>query len=221
MIDQTGVQSETFEITGMVQPLLGRPAAERGQARRQHHGPRAHDRAVRPQRAPPNGLVVGTGNKTEILLGYSTLYGDSASALNPLGDLYKTQLRQLARHAGRARADLDKAPSADLWRARPTRASWASPMRRWTSCCTCWSTSATRPPECVAAGFERGVRQAVTHRIRRNQFKRMLPLIAKLSNRTVGYDFLVPARLGHLDDMGRRGERPGGGEICMFRQAHA
>ena len=62
-----------------------------------------------------NGLVVGTGNKTEILLGYTTLYGDSACALNPLGDLYKTQVRQLSRDMGIPEVILAKAPTADLW----------------------------------------------------------------------------------------------------------
>ena len=142
------------------------------------------------QSAAFRGLVVGTGNKTEILLGYTTLYGDSACALNPLGDLYKTQVRQLARAIGVPEAIVAKPPSADLWLGRRTRASWASPMPRSTGCCYCWSTSAIRPQACVEAGFERAFVETVVERIRRNQFKRVLPLIAKLSNRTVGYDFL-------------------------------
>ena len=54
---------------------------------------------------PLADLVIGTGNKTEILLGYSTLYGDSACAINPIGDLYKTQVRQLSRDMGVPEAD--------------------------------------------------------------------------------------------------------------------
>src|SRR6185503_5247629 len=61
------------------------------------------------------GLVVGTGNKTESLIGYTTLFGDSACAFNPIGDLYKTQVRQLAAAIGVPGAILRKAPSADLW----------------------------------------------------------------------------------------------------------
>ena len=97
IIDQTGVQSETFEITEMVKPLLADipPGQEKraGNIMARARMIVAYDRS-----ASFGGLVVGTGNKTEILLGYTTLYGDSASAINPLGDLYKTQIRQLARH---------------------------------------------------------------------------------------------------------------------------
>ena len=61
------------------------------------------------------GLVVGTGNKTETLIGYTTLFGDSACAFNPIGDLYKSQVRQLALAMGVPDAIIRKAPSADLW----------------------------------------------------------------------------------------------------------
>src|SRR5262249_49690348 len=108
VITQTGVQSETFEITDMVRPLLARipPGQERraGNIMARARMIVAYDRS-----ASFGGLVVGTGNKTEILLGYTTLYGDSASAINPLGDLYKTQVRQLARHMGLPAPVLDKA----------------------------------------------------------------------------------------------------------------
>ncbi len=67
------------------------------------------------QSAAFGGLVVGTGNRTEMLLGYSTLFGDSAHAINPIGDLYKCQVRQVAAHLGTPRSILDKPPSADLW----------------------------------------------------------------------------------------------------------
>jgi hypothetical protein len=84
------------------------------------------------------GLVLGTGNKTEILLGYTTLYGDSACALNPIGDLYKTQVRQLARGLGIPDAIIAKPPSADLWTGQ-------TPMRKWTNCSICLLTNATAP----------------------------------------------------------------------------
>jgi NAD+ synthase len=65
--------------------------------------------------ARDRSLVLGTGNRTEALLGYTTLFGDNAAALNPLGDLYKTEIRLLAQHLGLPAALLTKAPSADLW----------------------------------------------------------------------------------------------------------
>lgn len=60
-------------------------------------------------------LVLGTGNRTEIALGYTTLFGDSACSVNPVGELYKTEVRQLARHFKLPENVLTKAPSADLW----------------------------------------------------------------------------------------------------------
>ena len=75
------------------------------------------------------GLVVGTGNKTEALIGYTTLFGDSACAFNPIGDLYKSQVRQLPQAIGVPEAIIRKAPSADLGRARPTRRRRASATR--------------------------------------------------------------------------------------------
>lgn len=60
-------------------------------------------------------LVLGTGNRTEICLGYTTLYGDSACSVNPIGELYKTEVRQLAAHLEIPDSIITKAPSADLW----------------------------------------------------------------------------------------------------------
>jgi len=189
VIDQSGVQTETFEITGMVEPLIaGLPP---GEAKRGGNAmARARMIVLYDRSAATNGLVVGTGNKTEILLGYSTLYGDSASALNPLGDLYKTQLRQLARLVGVPAPIIDKAPSADLWLGQTDEAELGFTYAQVDPLLYLMVDQRYRLEECVAAGFDAQFVQAVADRIRRNQFKRMLPLIAKLSNRTVGYDFL-------------------------------
>jgi NAD+ synthase len=189
VIDQTGVQSETFEITGMVQPLLATLPA--GDSKRAGNVmARARMIVLYDRSAGANALVVGTGNKTEILLGYTTLYGDSASALNPLGDLYKTQLRQLAQHVGVPQPILDKPPSADLWAGQTDEGELGFTYARVDQLLYLLVDQRYRPEECVEAGFEPAFVRAVIDRIRRNQFKRMLPIIAKLSNRTVGYDFL-------------------------------
>jgi NAD+ synthase len=142
------------------------------------------------QSADFRGLVIGTGNKTEILLGYTTQYGDAACAINPVGDLYKTQLRQLAAAMGVPQAIRDKVPTADLWEGQTDEGelgfSYAEVDRllyllvdeRWS------------PEDCVGVGFQREFVQAVLDRVRKQHFKRVMPPIAKLSNRTVGYDFL-------------------------------
>jgi NAD+ synthase len=136
------------------------------------------------------GLAVGTGNKTEILLGYTTLYGDSACALNPLGDLYKTQVRQLARAMGIPEAIIQKPPSADLWAGQTDEGELGFTYAEVDQLLYLLVDQRYSPADCVEAGFAEDFVKKVVERVRRNHFKRVLPPIAKLSNRTVGYDFL-------------------------------
>jgi NAD+ synthase len=136
------------------------------------------------------GLVIGTSNKTEILLGYSTQWGDSASALNPIGDLYKTQVRQLSREMNIPPAIIDKAPSADLWDGQTDEGELGFSYEEADKLLYLLVDQRYSPQECVEAGFNGRFVDTVVERVRRNQFKRMLPPTAKLSNRTIGYDFL-------------------------------
>ncbi len=189
VIDQTGVQSETVAITDMVDPILTTippgEAKRRGNVMARARMIVWYDRSV-----AFNGLVVGTSNKTEILLGYSTLFGDSASALNPLGDLYKTQVRQLAAAVGVPRLIIDKAPSADLWEGQTDEGELGFTYARVDQLLYFLVDQRYNRDEAIAAGFEAPFVDRVLTTVRRNQFKRMPPIIAKLSNRTVGYDFL-------------------------------
>jgi NAD+ synthase len=135
------------------------------------------------------GLVIGTSNKTEILLGYSTQWGDAAHAVNPLGDLYKHQVYQLARWLELPAEVIEKAPSADLFEgqtdeqelgfryAEVDRLLYRMVDRRYSE------------QELVAEGFATDFVRRVAARIVQNQFKRLPPVIAKLSRRTVGLDF--------------------------------
>lgn len=189
VIDATGVQSETFEITAMVEPLLATIPESDGK-RRGNVMARARMIVLYDRSAATSGLVIGTGNKTEILLGYSTLFGDSASALNPLGDLYKTQIRQLSRALGVPNSVLDKAPSADLWQGQTDESELGFTYARVDELLYLLVDKRYHPDECIEAGFERPFVEKVVRRIRQNHFKRVLPIIAKVSNRTVGYDFL-------------------------------
>ena len=189
IIDQLGVQSLTVEITGMVDPLFAQfPEADR--RRRGNAMARARMIVLYDQSAATRGLVVGTGNKTEILLGYSTLFGDSASALNPLGDLYKTQVRQLAAAMQVPQPIIDKAPTADLWQDQTDEGELGFTYAQVDQLLYLLIDQRYRPEEAVAAGFAQPFVDRVLALVRANQFKRMPPIIAKLSNRTVGYDFL-------------------------------
>lgn len=136
------------------------------------------------------GLVIGTGNKTEILLGYSTLYGDSAHALNPIGDLYKAQVRQLSREVGVPQPILDKAPSADLWAGQTDEQELGFTYEEADKLLYLLVDQRYTPEECVEAGFRREFVETVVRRVRRNHFKRVMPPVAKITTRTVGYDFL-------------------------------
>jgi NAD+ synthase len=140
------------------------------------------------------GLVVGTGNKTESLIGYTTLFGDSACAFNPIGDLYKSQVRQLAAAVGVPDVIIRKAPSADLWPGQTDEAEagfsypemdrllfWRVDRRRSTE-------------ELVGMGFDPATVERVDRMIAGAEFKRQVPPIAKLGPRTAGVDYLYPRR---------------------------
>ena len=189
VIDALGVRSLTIPITEMVEPYLER-FAEAGPVRRGNVMARARMIILYDQSETFGGLVVGTGNKTEILLGYTTLYGDSANALNPIGDLYKTQLRQLSRAIGIPEPILEKAPSADLWSGQTDEGELGFTYEEVDKLLFLLVDQRYSPEDCVAAGFDKPFVEAVVRRMQRNHFKRILPPIAKVSNRTVGYDFL-------------------------------
>ncbi len=189
VIDALGVRSMTFDITGMVEPLFER-FPDASQVRKGNAMARARMILLYDQSEAFHGLPVGTGNKTEIMLGYTTLYGDSANAINPIGDLYKTQVRQLSRAMGVPEPIIAKAPTADLWIGQTDESELGFTYDEVDKLLYLLVDQRYSPEECVDAGFNAVFVHRVVERIRRNQFKRILPPIAKLSNRTVGYDFL-------------------------------
>ena len=189
VIQATRVQSLDVEITAMVDPLIEH-FPEMDSVRKGNIMARMRMIVLYDQSSATRGLVVGTGNKTEILLGYTTLYGDSASALNPLGDLYKTQIRQLATSLGVPEPIIAKPPSADLWKGQTDEGELGFTYAEVDRLLFLLVDQRYTPEECVEAGYAEAFVRAVMERVRRNHFKRVMPPIAKLSNRTVGYDFL-------------------------------
>jgi NAD+ synthase len=189
LIEQLEIPGTTIEITEMVEPLFVRDP-EITRIRKGNIMARERMIVLYDQSEVFKGLVIGTGNKTEILLGYSTQFGDAAAAINPIGDLYKTQVRQLARAVGIPAPIIDKAPSADLWEGQTDEGELGFTYEQVDRILFLLVDQRYSPEECVEAGFDPGFVEAVVGRIRRNQFKRMQPPIAKLSNRTIGYDFL-------------------------------
>lgn len=189
LIDQLGIQSKTVEITPMVEPLFALDP-EISNMRKGNIMARARMVILYDQSEAFKALPVGTSNKTEILLGYSTIYGDSASAINPIGDLYKTQVRQLSRAMNIPLPIIDKPPSADLWADQTDEKELGFTYEEVDRLLYLLVDQRYSPQEAVEAGFDKKFVETVMTRIRRYQFKRMLPPIAKVSNRTIGYDFL-------------------------------
>ena len=142
-------------------------------------------------------LVAGTSNKTELLLGYGTIHGDMAHALNPLGDLYKTQVFALARHLGLPRAIIEKAPSADLWEGQSDEDELGFEYAKVDRLLYHMIDERRSRAELRALGFADVFIDQIQCRVRDSQYKRRLPLIAKLSNRTIDRDFRYPRDWGH------------------------
>lgn len=191
VIQATGVNHKTIPITDMVDAFLGL-VPDTDPIRKGNVMARSRMIALYDQSAAFEGLVVGTGNKTEVLLGYTTLYGDAACAFNPLGDIYKTQVRQLARSIGVPEVIIAKPPSADLWVGQTDEEELGFTYEEVDQLLYLLIEEKYSLPSCVEAGFERSLVEAVVKQIQRTQFKRVMPPIAKISKRTVGIEFLEP-----------------------------
>ena len=189
MIDQLKVRSETIDITDMVDPLI-KQDGNMSKTRKGNIMARARMIVMYDRSEAFKGLPIGTSNKTEILLGYTTMWGDMASAINPIGDLYKTQVRQLSRALGIPSGIIDKPPSADLWVGQTDESELGFTYEKVDKLLYLLVDQRFSAQECIEEGFEEQFVKGVITRVRRNQFKRMMPPIAKVSNRTIGYDFL-------------------------------
>lgn len=136
-----------------------------------------------------NALVLGTSNKTELLLGYGTQFGDLASALNPIGDLYKSQVRQLSAAIGVPESILKKPPSADLWADQTDEKELGFTYDEADEVLVQLVDERLSPDRLIADGLNSELVGTVVKRMMRNQYKRKPPIIAKVSTRTIGIDF--------------------------------
>ena len=140
-------------------------------------------------------LVVGTSNKTESLLGYTTLFGDNASAINPLGDLYKTQV-VLSKAVGVPNEIIEKAPSADLWAGQTDESEFGTTYSAVDALLFYMVDQRESDSQLADRGFESSFVTSIRQRIQRMQYKRSLPVIAKISGRTINADFRYPRDWG-------------------------
>ena len=182
------IESLTVDITPQVDAYFERfPDAD--QKRRGNKMARERMTVLYDHSARWNALVLGTSNKTELLLGYGTLHGDMASAVNPLGDLYKTQVWALAEAVGVPPEIVEKKPSADLWAGQTDEDELGFGYRDVDRLLYLMVDERYSRPELVAAEFSEEFVDQVTLRIMNSQFKRRLPVIAKVSHRTIDRDF--------------------------------
>ena len=188
VVGKSSIDSLTVDITPQIDIYYERfPDAD--QKRRGNKMARERMTILYDHSARWNALVLGTSNKTELLLGYGTLYGDMASAINPLGDLYKTQVWALAEAVGVPEVIVQKKPSADLWAGQTDEGELGFSYREVDRLLYLMVDERYSRPELIASGFPERFVDEVTLRIMNSQFKRRLPVIAKLSQRTIDRDF--------------------------------
>jgi len=188
MIQKLGIRAEEHSITPAVDAFFSMVPDDqllrRGNIMARTRMIFLYDVSARDSR-----LVAGTSNKTELLLGYGTMFGDMASAVNPLGDLYKTQIRGLARHLGIPGPIIDKAPSADLWEGQCDESDLGFSYEAVDLLLYMMLEKRMDKEAILSSGVDESFYDRVRKMVVRNQYKRMMPVIAKISGRTPGIDF--------------------------------
>ncbi|MEE9219387.1 MAG: NAD+ synthase [Acidobacteriota bacterium] len=175
-----GIDHQVIDISPMVDAYFaGRPEAD--QVRRGNKMARERMSVLYDLSVVYQALVLGTSNKTEILLGYGTLHGDTASAINPMGDLYKTQVRALAAHLGVPERIRLKPPTADLWPEQTDEGELGYSYEEIDRLLVLLVERGLKPRQIATRGFPRRMVRAVQERMRGNEFKRRPPLIARVS----------------------------------------
>ena len=189
VIDALGVRSDTIEITEMVDPLLAR-FPDASNLRKGNIMARMRMVVLYDQSVAFRALPIGTSNKTETLLGYTTIYGDNAAGVQPIADLYKAQVRQLSRALGVPSSVIDKPPSADLWAGQTDEDELGFTYDLADQVLYLLVDERYTVEEAIAEGFDRKFVEKIWRQVRINHYKRTMPNVAKLSRRSIGHDFL-------------------------------
>ena len=186
-----GIRSHLIDISPMVDAYFSRyPTQDRvriGNKMARERMSILYDFSAREK-----ALILGTSNKTELLIGYGTIHGDMACAVNPLGDLYKTQIKKLAAHLGVPARILKKKPTAGLWPGQTDEGEIGLTYSEIDQILFQLIDERKAKKDVIAACFDSEAVEKIVNLIKNSEFKRKMPPIAKLSSRTVGHDFLYP-----------------------------
>ncbi len=190
VVDDLGINVRTIDITGMVDGYLAQePGAT--PARIGNICARSRMIVLFDQSAAVNGLPIGTGNKTERLFGYFTWHADDTPPINPLGDLFKTQVWELARELGVPQVIIDKPATADLIKGQTDEGDFGISYPKADRILD-YLTSGYRPDKLIQLGFDPKDVQVVNKRLSSTHWKRRLPTVAMLSTTSIGDYYLRP-----------------------------
>lgn len=195
VVKATGIHSKKVEITPMVEPYFAMNEDMTG-LRRGNMMARTRMCVLFDNSAKEGAIVLGTSNKTEILLGYSTQFGDSASAINPIGDLYKAQIWALSEYMGVPKEIIDKKPSADLWEGQTDEQELGFSYQIADEVLYYLVEERMSLDEIVALGYDENIVKTIMRKVKMAQYKRKLPVIANVSDRGMGNNFRYPRDWG-------------------------
>ena len=179
VVEDLGINSKTIEITDMIDAYF-KNEKEATSLRMGNKMARERMSILFDYSSKENALVIGTSNKTEIYLGYSTQFGDSACALNPIGDLYKTNIWDLSRYLKIPNELIEKKPSADLWEGQTDEQEMGLTYKEADQVLYRMLEENKTVEEVLAEGFNKDLVDNIVRRMNRSEYKRRMPLIAKI-----------------------------------------
>ena len=174
-----GIRSKVIDITSMVDAYYRR-FPDKDRVRKGNKLARERMSILYDFSAREKALVIGTGNKTEILLGYCTIHGDAAYAFNPIGDLYKSQVRLLAKELGVPQKIIDKPPSADLWRGQTDEGDLGATYEQMDRFLYYLVDKKYGPARLKRLGYKSNFIKRIVGIMKRNEFKGKPPEIARI-----------------------------------------
>lgn len=191
VVEKLGIKSKLVEITPMVDAYFEQNP-DMTPLRKGNMMARQRMSVLFDHSSVENALVLGTSNKTEILLGYSTQFGDSASAVNPIGDLYKAQVWELSRYLGVPEELINKKPSADLWEGQNDEDDLGFSYLMADEILYQLVDERKGIADLDKEKYPVEIVEKIARRMKIMQYKRVTPVIAKVNKRTVGYEFNYP-----------------------------